>query len=678
MADPGGGNKPVPYAPGELDPSFQMLLDYINNGVAGMKDDIRNTLQSAPNINIPVNLGGITLDSITQNARSLMPKVLLDSIDNMTTPAGPDLGVKPGSRNAPMHDMDKDTSYAGPQGIGQIPSSAVLNQPNSGQQDPALAMLTQSLGQEVAQLDQQVAEKSTEAEKTTQTLDNALQVRDHFANTKFNDELMQIVGPDRIIVQRLPKGTKNISRSPGVETTVDPVSGEVLVHVPQKFMQEAPHVQQNDTKIAKAIVEDNPNQVKTDVEAEFRKLQGLTGDALSQGISNLNIMINLELAKQQKRIQDSAAMQSGFFEAQAAVQKNLQLDMTSGFTQRFNAASAQTQAAQNRLASIQATATNLANQLYKSDSEIAKLMGIKENLLKFESKREVREARKEDKMERLQNSVTQQELTNYHFAFGNSGNDDRDRETIALRRDKDKVMSKVLSTTRENVWGHLVDPSNDVRTKTLKLVEEYDRAANGKGADETIPTVKIIRKYVENPDLIMEDAKKQGLITPSEAKNLDQQLRQAGLGKEFGVKKEAVYGSLLSKIVQNHVFSSYTNMAGWVFEEGPLKDTVKKVAKTNPTGAAPTKDVINAFMFQDFPGPDGKPLSHSDKEKLLQRAFDITAANEFKTYLIPDIDAIKVAFGSKLRNQLLQARFVKSLTGSLIDPANANVYSIFP
>ncbi len=658
MAEYGG--KPVPIPSGEPNPQVQQF-----------NADLANMLSS---FSMPdINFNGVTLDSVMQNTRNLMPQVLLDAIDGITTPAGPDLSVPQGPQGAggQFNGHGATGSFGNnpdaKQPLGSIPTGNGVGQ--GGQGDPAIQMLTQGLIQEAQALDQQVTEKATRAEQTVQNLDNALQVRDHFANTKFNDELLSLVGPDRIVVQRLPKGTKNISRSPGVEVTTDPNTGEVLVTVPQEFMQQAPLVQQNDTKIAKAIVDTTPGALKVNVEDEFRKLQNMTGEALSQGISNLNIQINLEAAKHVKRIQDAAAMQSGLFEAQAAVQKNLQLDMQTGFTQRFNTTSAQTQAAQNRLASVQATSVNLANQLLKADPDIAKLEAIKQNLLKFEVKREGRESKAED----LRNTVTQEELVNYHFAFGNSGNDKVDRETIARRRDKDKVMGKIISSTKDNIWSRLADPSTDVRTKALKLVEEYDRAANGKGPDESIITAQMIKKYVDNPDLILKDAP----ITPKEKSEITKSLQQAGLGKEFSVRKDAIYGSLLAKIVQNRIAASYDNAAGWTLEPGPLKDIIQKVSKTHPKGEAPTKDVVFAFMFEKIPGPDGKNLPHVEREKILQRAFDLTVANEFKSYLINDPDAIRMAYGQKISNWVQSAAFAKALGGEVLDPANADNYNMF-
>jgi len=578
----------------------------------------RNTTQTAPMF----DWSNVTMDSIVENARSIMPKMLTDWADSL------------------------EPASARSTGAAAVASTPAPAKPAEGglADDEEIAQRLNQLTQDAATFAGAAEIKNASAIRTADGINTALQVRTPNDST-LEDSYLTLVGADQEVVGRMSPGSKVGSKSANIREVIDPATGDVLLTVPRRAPQEATQVQQNDTRIAAQVVSDATlRQVeRLDITRELSRIPRLSGEEHKTAMGQLLVSIDLQLAREFQRIRSQAAIEGGYKDAQANLQKNLQLDVESGFAARFNQASAQTIRAQSGLTTSLAAAQHLEQSLIRADTEVAKLVGAKNTLLKLEARGTLREERKQD----LRDTVTPQELTNYHFIYGSTGNDVQDRDTIVARRDKEPTLKKVLQADPTNIYGLLTDSNLDVRNKTAKLVNEYDRAANGLSTGQNTTTFNIIKDYIANPLKIIEDAP----ITKEEKARLKTQLMVA-TGTERIQLQQTQLANLLQRIVEKRYEQSYGNMSGWrsdsISPGSPLQVVIAEVAKTNPTGAAPLPTVVETFMMKDIKGPEDKPIQHRDKIAMLQTALQGAINNDTKSILMTDFDGIRMRIGAQI------------------------------
>lgn len=536
--------------------------------------------------------------------------------------------------------------------------------------DP-LQLLTQELASQASMYTAEATERAPVAIQMADTLQTQAAVGGTTdrggggtGGVTVNDVLAQLsLTESGTVVGRVAKGQKTIAKSANVHEKIDPATGDTLLVL-------EPARAQNDYKVAAAVI-DTQGQVASatfDINREVERMRTLTGNDLMDHVGKMLSNIEVRKAEEMKRIRQTAGIESGYLAARAALDRNVMLDQTSGFTQRHGFASAQTQAAQALVQQTLAAQNSLLQGLIAQDSKLAELHGVQQEIVKVQARQGARQARREDIQEEAAALVTPIELANYHMVYGKSGNDMQDKVTIAQRRDRDKVMGALIQATPENITTLLVNPDPKIRDGALKLVVEYDKARNPQyqGQDET-PTSRLVKQALAAPEKTLFET----IRDPDQKKQLLQQYRTATSGKERAEFRANHFPDLLARYVEQNLQNAFElDVRAWkapnINDGSEFDKTIKEVSATSPTGRVPLGTAVEAFMARKIQTPDGKELGFPEKVAMLEQNLR-GASNAIERNLMMSndgVEAMRIRLTNKMKNVAARA-YIRNTYGNV-------------
>lgn len=494
------------------------------------------------------------------------------------------------------------------------------------------------------------------------------------------DILNDTLKNQRQVIMVVPKGKSFDTFGKNVNVALDP-NGDTVVF---KEAPKLPHP--SDLGITKTTLDpqksaaeilDNAGKPPTEfnVDATLASFKDLSGDALDSAVKKANIDINMALSRAHQRVSRMAMLKSGAMQAQLALEKNIQLDQTSGFTEKTQGQfSAQTQEAQNTLQQALQTSNQLLVSFMKDDTEVAKLLAAQGEMVNVERKRMLRGEREQDKTERAIASVTPSELTNYKLIYGTTGDDQKDMQTIAARRDRDKVLGLIVQGSPENIFELLTHPDGKVRKEALKLVLQYDIAAHpekikGDGGIPkdamSTPMTQLLKKYIDDPSALVDAAPN---LDVKKKKDLKEALAKPMGTAERAAQYHSELASHLASIVEQGKDNFFKgDVSNWRASEisgtSPLAASVTAVKNANKRSEAPLSDVIGHFITSVVNAPDGTEMQFKPKLDLLLAGLDGAAANQYKSLVFANPEGSKMRIAEFIKNEAARAYAVRKTFG---------------
>lgn len=459
------------------------------------------------------------------------------------------------------------------------------------------------------------------------------------------------------VIKRIPAGQQyTASVSKNVKATVEQSTGDTLLYVDRP---------RNTDPYKVAAAQINAAGIKGpekfDVEALLAKAQTLTGDDLLDYIVTASAQIEMQATKERQRIRAAAATESGYAAHEAALQRNIALDMASPYYRTNPTPSAQTEQVQGMLNSARVTMDSLAVGLEATDTTIAQLSNAKRSLLTLEAKRADRQQRKEDRDEEKVASVTDDMVKNYKFLVNPTMDDDAARKAIV--KVKDKALQKLLTINDSNIWSALADNDKYVKDGALRLVLEHEKATDDvlrESKATSSPLTSLIKSAQDDHKVLLQ------AMPPDKAADWTVKY-QIAPPKEKAEMRTALYAQWLPKYVENRISNVFLgNVGNWTSPEvtggTDLGKVIGAVKKTDPKGNAPIGSVIDQFIQGDFKKADGAELTNKEKVAILDVAFK----NQIKSLkqniiMTPDLmQGIQDQMSAQVRNYANRAAIRKT------------------
>lgn len=390
-------------------------------------------------------------------------------------------------------------------------------------------------------------------------------------------------------------------------------------------------------------------------------LKGLKGEDLLEGVSGALLNIGMEVSRHRSRIRAQAEQQSGYKDAQALLQQNIELDLTSPFAKVQQQGSYQTAQAQDRANAALNASALLARQLEESDPYLQELQLTARLLEKMEARKAqtemVQEDRKERKAEeeRVKLSVVSPNMVANLKLLEGDKDDTQARREILARATKDKDFAKVLEASPENIYDLLVDLSPKVRSGAFKILLESNKIMAG--LDATPQDYMGLRKYIETPSKLLTDP--ESPLGVEEKKRLQSLTTLSASSAEKAAERQAAFANALRAVVQQRLATSIpANMTRWrsglTAPNSELGKVISQVASTNKDGAAPLEDVIMTYLSD----PALRQLSDMKKtreeydrrENLLVQAISETLDTAPRSYLVTDLTNLKLQLIERTKN----------------------------
>jgi len=525
-------------------------------------------------------------------------------------------------------------------------------------------LLLQTLQQSSVELTEEAAVKIIRSSTEMINNETVSQTPNIMAVEDVNDVYARIAGNDT--VTHLSPGTKVVTKE-----IIGKVSKEISEtgHITIRNAPEEVRVNVDPGQTARNVLTSAGQSfpVEFDLDTAMGKLKGLRGDELASAITATLATLDTQLTKQKQFIGQQAAIESGYTAAQTALDRALQAEHVPNpkfggltFNQRFGFASAQSQQAESFASKTRIQMMALERSMIEKDLTISKVLSAKQAILKMEMRTAQRQMAEDDKLDAITSSM----VANYKLVYGSKDMDDLTaRRAIAARATKDPIIAKVVMATPDNIYTTLLDPELRVRENALKLVLEYDKAANSLDPSMTqTPTTERIKEFVKEPMKLLDASISTGSITKKDADKLRTQWMTADT-KEKASLQQGALANLMERYIERQYEIGYNNMKKWRSNEmdvkSPLGAIVERISKTNPSGNAHINTVIESFIIDKaIKGPDGQPMPYEQKLAILDSALQGTITNDFKSILYPNTDPLYAKMSNNIRNMAARA-FIK-------------------
>lgn len=496
-----------------------------------------------------------------------------------------------------------------------------------------------------------------------------------------------------------------------------------------------------------------------DIGAEMKALQDKRGEDLLNHVNLLMSNLDQELANARATIRTAAMVQSGASEAQASLQANLALDREKGFAnqvtaqthaaqtmlsnatviaQRLEASMVETDprireimSAKNSLTSIyawrgkreaddaikDANREEIARQ--KGDAELEKFRRDKtyQNLRDIE-KREFelekiiarggpaerlaalqaeRETLRLSKTAALRNTVTDQNLINYQYVYGTSGDDNQDRMLIVARRDKEKDMLKVINADYRTVYDMLSSTDAATRQAAYKLVDSTDKVLNDpttagmdskallnyintKSPGKLVEKLKEIADSGHNMQALARYATRFG-IPADQIKEYTGVLANQGGKDIIENNRKNLMVRLLTATVNAHVEGQLRdNVLAWkVSELTPMQPLERVLSNITPKkGVVSLEQFVDTVLYTDMEDPKNPAVKLNNKQKLemISTAVRAAAANASKTMLFPADNLLANKLEAEIKDRGTWAMVKKALSVNMDEARARNPYGV--
>lgn len=540
-------------------------------------------------------------------------------------------------------------------------------------EDEALALLQGELSTQAAQYTAEAQQRAPMAMVAANTLNTQNDLNDVLAQAS-----TVIAAPSRVITNETLRKNKEIARYPAgtefhaqgnVMPSVD-ANGDIVITNTKPTPLAAATVMNNTDKVAAAVV-NTPSIERTaaafNLDTAREKVKTLSGDDRAAFAAMTISNIDLAAGGAMQRIRQAAALESGYMSAKAAYDRELLLDQTSGFAQRYGQASGQTIMAQKTMAQTLQVSQALERSLINADSELRMLNSAKDEFTKMElreaQKQQVRADRREQKREDIAELVSTTQLANFRYLRGTTGDDVSDSIKLVAQQKNDKALQKLINADDTNIHQLLIDADPAVQNGAKKLFLAYEKAANSrisKDATDT-ETTKLIDKALKDPNMLL-------VYAPSNQRDeIKRALTIPKSSKEHAEAKAKYLPNLLAAYVENEVQGIFTSDVktwtgtGMQDPKSPFAATIKKISATSPDGKVPIRTFYDQFIQTDVTDATGKKLDIKDKIGLLTDTINSSVLNLPKNLLI-NADAIETMRIKMLANMKIDAAtaFIRS------------------
>lgn len=570
--------------------------------------------------------------------------------------------------------LSKGPFAASTEGMLSVGASPLPNSPDMEGVDPEQLKQLLVIG---LQTDALVQTEEAAAKLTQSSIQIAQNTADgqtgRVITNKSIDELYSgIAGATEKVIGYMPPGSVITSKTRDIRTEIDPSSKKVVI-IQQTPKEPAITV---NTPAAQTFRNEAENAASKEpkpvnIAVEMAKLKDLRGNELASAITTLQASVAAQHANIMKRLDDSAAIESGHAAAAAALKRTIEVDQISGPLAVYGTPSYQTVQAQQMLNSTLAAKENLLKSKALKDPELAALNAASQQLNKIDAKIALREAKDDDRAA----VVTAQQVANVKTVYGDMP-DHVARQYVLDRGAKDKNVAAIASITSDNIYQALVHPSVDIRKGALKILNEWDKANNPNDNRQISQSVEFLKTLgIEaNPAAIWDYARKNGIVTQEEMSKYQKELQLGGTAAEKAQITATGSAALLEKIVERVTQGNMMNMATWktdVATSGPLANIINKVSKSNG-GKAPMSVVIAQFVAdQTVTKADGTPLSFAEKQAILAAGIQGAFANDTKTMLFADTSALRNQMMNDVKNTAARAYIQYAInSGRLSTDAN--------
>lgn len=452
------------------------------------------------------------------------------------------------------------------------------------------------------------------------------------ANDVLEDQYQALVNKrdtvaDPFPVQLEPKAKVSIGKlTPDSNIAVNNETGAVVYYSEtNKYRKTDPHK----VFAAESAVQERRDG-SIDVESIIAKANTLKGDELRDHLTTSLLAIERAARERMKVLNEQASLESGYTSAQAAVQRNIQLDQQSPYAHLLGNGSAQTLQAITQVQAASVMRDRLLMNLGRTDGVLGTLQGGKDALLKLEQKRMnielAQEARREEKAETRQQkaeelieAVSPGRIANYRVLTGDQRPDADVAKTIAKERDPQKL--ELLGLNESNVWSMLAHPDPEVKEGARKLLLERQKAVDPnieKDATETKIT-RWIKQVQDDPNKLIREVP----LTKDRKSSLTDELNRLSGAKEKAAFYQRLFSELLPVYLEDQFMKDETrNVRKWktgVFTEPVLADIVDKVLSVGGTQDAPIKSVARTFAARQIKLPDGKDMQLPEKIAMIEQ-----------------------------------------------------------
>lgn len=503
--------------------------------------------------------------------------------------------------------------------------------------DP-LAVLQGELQSQASAFTLEAMQMGVEGARVAETLRTTPEFQRVAQTTSVDDYYARIIGPNATVINTFPPGAK-VSSGGGknIKQIVDPKSGETIVFADYAASTQLGN-KQDDTKVMAAVIENTgrTGQEPFNLSEAMTKMKTLSGDALLDYVGSTVVNIDIRVAAEEKRIRQIAALESGYISARAAYERNLSLDATAILPDgrpfaSLGQASAQTLQAKALMDQNFTISERMAGGLLTSDSKIAELKGARQIMTTLEARRAAREQRasdvkeqkdaiRDEKREALVSAVTPQEVTNYRVLTGADVDDETARLAIVQPKiAKDKVLSKLIQVTPENIYLSLVSSDKQEQNGAFKLALAYEKAVNPRIPSDatTTPSLNHVKAVLLNPKLLIpfipEGEERQEFARKVSTPGSSKDIREAFQGK---------IAAYLPAYIENKTQEEFNgDMRLWAGIKHPeLQKSIAEITATGPMGKAPLGSVIENFMARPITDATGKPVTLDVRLQALDEA----------------------------------------------------------
>lgn len=550
--------------------------------------------------------------------------------------------------------------------------------------DP-LAVLQAEISGQASQFTLEALQMGVAGARAAETMRTTPEFQRVAAVSPVDDYYASVVGPYANVISTFPAGQK-VSSGGGkdIKQAIDPKTGETIVYQQLSVNHPSVKTYQDDNKVMAATINaaGKTGQEPFNLSESMTKMKSLTGDALLDYVGTTVVNIDMQMAAEQKRIREVAALESGYVSARAAYERNLMLDATSRLPDgrmfsSLGQASAQTLQAKALMDQNFQISERMTEGLLKSDSKIAELHGSRVTLTTMQAQRAQREEReaarregredadrnrrllKEDATEQrnrdLTASVTSQEVANYRTITGSTDDDLTVKLAVLQNKQKGTVTGQVVDATPDNIALKLWHTDKAVSNKALEVFLAFEKAANPdiKPDATTSKMVDLIKKALANPQQLVQFA-------PQEVQeSLRTALRSPQSSKEAREQTRAQLAMATRNFVENQVQGEFlTNMRTW--KAGTLNPELQKALDetyaSHPRGLAPWSNVLANFMERKMTDPTGKPVLYNARLKIVEEAINNAVPNIPKNmFITPEtIDGMRLSILNTAKNESAQ------------------------
>lgn len=406
-----------------------------------------------------------------------------------------------------------------------------------------------------------------------------------------------------------------------------------------------------------------------DVDTEFRKLRSFTDVNQREDFAQLLYMnIGQRATVAQERIRSIAAQQAGVVDAQAALDKNLALDIAAVQTGKIRPGDTtiQTTNARSTFQAALTAANALETDLIKKDPEINKLSDYR-LLLNREFQQIDKRQDKAEHTEAQFGPMTDARLTNARFALGLADNTTKIIPQVHAALKKDKALAQVLDAGKADMPRLLVDPDMNVRRYAYKIIEGMERVNLGLGPNDKLPG------YITALEPLIAD---RGKLTSAERINTFGPKARAvyteGKKQEITIvgekakteHKTATFLRILEAEIEDTAKLKYQDIGKWTFTDPQFKSVVDtvKANSTDKSGKVVMSDGIVEIMKAELKNQDGSKMTPNQKIQGLLNSLEISMKNDKRSFILPSVENYIGPMSAEVRNAAMAA-YVRSQGG---------------